>query len=301
MDELLNRDLNKIIRKLNICDKHIIQTRNQKSRSSASCRLWQFKYAVIYYFVRTSQKMNFNSGTRTSITKKTLGTPMKKTRKPKTILRKIRNNRKTRNYRNNNKSISPRIIYNMCETISVFLNLTPTSLYQELYDIVYLNKPLNTHIIESKEDLDKNLNNNLPIQNYYMCIYDPENQGVGSIIHYFTIIRDGNTYYLNSSYGSDDVCVPQYTTELDIDEFDDLCSGLPELTDTAKDLYTNYFLIKNLRKRINNNTTEAYPNLKSKWISPKQGIETELNSLVKGYHVGLIKNYETLVNDFIER
>ena len=32
MDELLNRDLNKIIRKLNICDKHIIQTRNQKSR-----------------------------------------------------------------------------------------------------------------------------------------------------------------------------------------------------------------------------------------------------------------------------
>ena len=183
----------------------------------------------------------------------------------------------------------------MCMIIKNFLELNQTE-YPELYNIVYLNIPIDTIKISSFNTIEE-----LPInQNYYMCVYNQNNLGYGSIIHYFTIIRKKDTYYVNSSYGSDDVCVPQYTTKLETSEFTKLCVELPELTENSKDLYTKYFLIKNLSKRYNNNNIEANTRLKSKWISPKKGIEKEINSLGTGYCIGYINNYQKLVNEFIE-
>lgn len=280
--------MDEIAYKLNICDSQIIQTRNQKLRSTASCRLWQFKYAVINYFLGAKKQINFNGGSRTMTSIKSRSTK----RKP---LSRIMKSRRTTTLKKQS-IVSKRIIENMCIIIKNFLELKQNK-YPELNDIVYLNIPLNTIKISSFNDIEQ-----LPInRNYYMCVYNENNQGHGSIIHYFTIIReDKNTYYLNSSYGSDDVCVPQYTTKLDVNEFNALCNELPELTEYSKYLYTKYFLIKNLRKRYNNNNIEANTTLKSKWISPKKGIEKEITSLGPGYCIGYIKDYQNLVNKFIE-
>ena len=275
---------------LNICESKIIQTRNQKLRSTASCRLWQFKYAVITYFLRVKKQINFNVYTRNRTLKKPLSTMMKS--------RKSRSNfsmksRRTTTIRRKQNNVSKRIIEKICMIIKNFLELNQ-DMYRELYNIVYLNIPSNTIKISSFNELPIN-------RNYYMCVYNETNLGTGSIIHYFTIIReDKNTYYLNSSYGSDDVCVPQYTTRLVIDEFNALCNELPELTEYSKYLYTKYFLIKNLIKRYNKNNIEANTRLESKWISPKKGIEKEITSLGPGYCIGYINNYQELVNEFIE-
>ena len=305
-------DLNKLAYQLNICESQIIQTRNQKLRSTASCRLWQFKYAVINYFLDTRKKINFNDGTRSqTVMKRTKRTQLTTLRKPRTQLTKVMKRTKRKPlttvikrtnrtqlatiHKRKQNNVSKRIIENMCMIIKNFLELNQTE-YPELYNIVYLNIPIDTIKISSFNTIEE-----LPInQNYYMCVYNQNNLGYGSIIHYFTIIRKKDTYYVNSSYGSDDVCVPQYTTKLETSEFTKLCVELPELTENSKDLYTKYFLIKNLSKRYNNNNIEANTRLKSKWISPKKGIEKEINSLGTGYCIGYINNYQKLVNEFIE-
>jgi len=299
-------DLNKLAYELNICKDIIIQTRNQKLRSTASCRLWQFKYAVITYFLGTKKQINFNGGTRSQTlmkprrtTRKQLATVMKPRRTTRkqlaTLRKKTKRKPQSTTYRRKQNNVSKRIIENMCMIIKNFLELKQNK-YPELYNIVYLNIPVNTIKISSFNDIEE-----LPInQPYYMCVYNTENQGHGSIIHYFTIIRKEDTYYLNSSYGSDDVCVPQYSTKLDIDKFNVLCNELPELTEYSKYLYTKYFLIKNLRKRYNNNNIEANKTLKHVWIPPDEGIKKEIKSLSRGYHIGIINNYQELVNKFIE-
>ena len=47
-----------------------------------------------------------------------------------------------------------------------------------------------------------------------VCVFMiKEKIDIGSIIHFFTIIGIEDNYYLNSSYGSDYVCVPQYISD----------------------------------------------------------------------------------------
>lgn len=296
--------------KLNICESRIIQTRNQKLRSTSSCRLWQFKYAVINYFLGAKKQINFNGGTRSqTVMKRTKRTQLTTLRKPRTqgtkvmkrtkrkplttVIKRTNRTQLATTHKRKQNNVSNRIIENMCMIIKNFLELKP-NMYQDLYNIVYLNIPVNTIKISSFNDIEE-----LPInQNYYMCVYNETNQGYGSIIHYFTIIRkDKDTYYLNSSYGSDNVCVPQYSTKLDVNEFNALCN---ELTEYSKYLYTKYFLIKNLKKRYNNNNIEANTTLKSKWIPPAEGIKKEIKLLGKGYSIGYIKDYQDLVTNFIE-
>jgi hypothetical protein len=83
----------------------------------------------------------------------------------------------------------------------------------------------------------------------YMCIYvegEPR-----SINHYFTVIKvSDEEYYLNSSYGSDFVCVPQYTTRITADEF---IRFIPALNNPDEDeyviaFYKKFFLKGNLGK-----------------------------------------------------
>ena len=83
---------------LNICESQIIQTRNQKLRSTASCRLWQFKYAVINYFLDTRKKINFNDGTRSqTVMKRTKRTQLTTLRKPRTQRTKVMKRTKQKN------------------------------------------------------------------------------------------------------------------------------------------------------------------------------------------------------------
>lgn len=245
-----------IISKLNICESNIIQTRDQFIRSTSSCRVWQLKYSVIYYYF-----MNFG----------------------------LDDNR----------------ITEMCNCISFFLNNSD------------INNPLSRIILSNHAAVDNIIpinsydiitNNGSEAQNYYMCIYNTI-LGTGSILHFFTIIRIGDNYFLNSSYGSDYVCVPQYTTELDMAEFYGFCESLMNKTNTENINYffQKYFLKGNLQKRYNNNTTNEIPSLKSKWIDVDKGAHSEIDYYLvptNNYSVGLLHSYnelsKELIHSFIE-
>jgi hypothetical protein len=106
----------------------------------------------------------------------------------------------------------------------------------ELNKVIYLNQPEAEYV----EPYDPNTMQ-LQMGNNYLCIYVDDGK-MGSIIHYFTIIKTGDEkYYLNSSYGSNNVRVPQYTTPLVVDEFINFVAAL---NDPAGDEYVDYFYRK---------------------------------------------------------
>ena len=244
--------INEIISQLNICENKIIRTRNQFIRSTSSCRVWQLKYSVIYYYF-----MNFG---------------LDETR-----------------------------ITEMCNIISLFIN--NSDINNSLSRIIHFNHAEEDNIIPINS-YDIITNNGSETQNYYMCIYNTI-LGTGSILHFFTIIRVGDNYYLNSSYGSDFVCVPQYTTELDMAEFYGFCESLMNKTNTENINYffQKYFLKGNMQRRYNNNTTDEIPSLKSKWMDVDKGAQSEIDYYLvptNNYSVGLLPNYNELIHSLIE-
>ena len=243
--------INEIIRKLNICESNIIRTRNQFIRSTSSCRVWQLKYSVIYYYF-----MNFG--------------------------------------------LDDTRINEMCNIISLFIN--NSDIKNSLSRIIHFNHAAADNIIPINS-YDIITNNGSETQNYYMCIYNTI-LGTGSILHFFTIIRVGDNYYLNSSYGSDFVCVPQYTTELDMAEFYGFCESLMNKTNTENINYffQKYFLKGNMQRRYNNNTTDEIPSLKSKWMDVDKGAQSEIDYYLvptNNYSVGLLHSYNELSNELI--
>jgi hypothetical protein len=263
IDLLFSDNIKKINHKLNICEDKIIKTRNQLLRSTSSCRLWQFKLCVLNYYLKRYNDEIFNNSLIDEIFNKN-------------------------------------IIDEMCKIIQNFISSTINqNTYSILHKIIINNMPINIDDIESINYLP---NNGMNTQMYYMCIYNPEVE-IGSILHFFTIIRYNKYYFLNSSYGSDYVCVPQTTEELDISEFNEFCNDLISKNDRLVRFVTKYFLKGNLRRRYNNNTIEEIdPSLKSKWISPEEGIEKETSVIMSPYSnlsVGLIQDYENMVEEYI--
>ena len=244
--------INEIIRKLNICENKIIRTRDQFKRSTSSCRVWQLKFSVIYYYFM-------------------------------------------------NLGLDDTKINEICEIISFFLN--NSDINNTLSKIIHFNKATTYNIVPITS-YDILSNNGTDTQLYYMCVYNTM-LGSGSILHYFTIIRIGDTYYLNSSYGSDHVCVPQYTTELDMIEFYGFCENLMNKTNPEIITYffQKYFLKGNLKKRYDENTTNEIPSLKSKWIDVNNGIQREIDYYfipTNNYSVGLLPNYNKLTYELIQ-
>lgn len=191
---------------------------------------------------------------------------------------------------------NPIIFLEICRIMEEFIS--EKNQHNILYQVIVYNRNLNVIHINNILDLGVNKNK---IQNYCMCLYNPI-VDIGSIVHFFTIIRIKNTYYLNSSYGSDYVCVPQYTVKLNKTEFNNFCMDLPNKQFQYQEFIYKYFLKNNLKKRYDNNTIEnVNPKLKSEWIHPKKGIRKELDFFVNGSNlkVGLITNYEEILEEFI--
>jgi len=192
-------------------------------------------------------------------------------------------------------------ITEMCNIISLFIN--NSDINNSLSRIIHFNHAEEDNIIPINS-YDIITNNGSETQNYYMCIYNTI-LGTGSILHFFTIIRVGDNYYLNSSYGSDFVCVPQYTTELDMAEFYGFCESLMNKTNTENINYffQKYFLKGNMQRRYNNNTTDEIPSLKSKWMDVDKGAQSEIDYYLvptNNYSVGLLPNYNELIHSLIE-
>ena len=131
-----------------------------------------------------------------------------------------------------------------------------------------------------------------------MCIYSNI-----SIIHYFTIFKLNEKYYLNSSYGSNNVCVPQYTTRLNKSEFNNFCRALPKKNvENIKHFFEKYFLKKKLKIKYNDNILNTYESLRAKWIDSTMGVNKEINSILissKIFNVGWLMDYKYYIQELL--
>ena len=192
-------------------------------------------------------------------------------------------------------------IMDICNIVNSFIN-DSSHINTLLHNIIIYNQPINIMPILSIDNLYSNYSDT---QLFYMCIYN-QNQNLvnSSIIHFFTIIRINSNYFLNSSYGSEYVCVPQYTTKLDIEEFNLFCFNLVNKIPEFQKFYLKYFLQNNMKVRYNNNNINIDKSLKSKYISKDEGIFKENNFILNSsntYYVGLINNYETNIDSLVEK
>ena len=211
------------------------------------------------------------------------------------VFNKLNNNMITNDV--NSLIEDPSIFIKICNLMDSFLS--DFNKDNILYQIIVYNRNLNIYPIHDLIELENDENE---IQNYCMCLYNP-GIDISSIIHFFTIIRKKNTYYINSSYGSDNVCVPQYTKRLNKAEFNNFCEDLPNKDVSINNFYHKYFLEGNLKMRYNDNTIENVdPSLKNKWIDPNNGINKEIQFLLQSssiFNVGLILNYEDHLREFV--
>ena len=164
-----------------------------------------------------------------------------------------------------------------------------------LYQTIIFNKNILVTPIKNISDLEINESE---LQNHCLCIYNPS-ISIGSILHFFTLIRKKNSYYLNSSYGSDYACVPQYTTKITKKEFNELCIDFLNNNNRLISFFRKFFFKNNLKIRYDDNQLDEQPELKSKWIG-SDGILKEVLLLTNGdYIVGQINNYQDLLLDYL--
>jgi hypothetical protein len=182
-----------------------------------------------------------------------------------------------------------------------------------LYHIILQNNPIlfNDRIgivsIHSIEELDC-----IPHTLYPMCIY-ANTEKENSILHYFTIVLNGSSYVILSSYGSDYVDVPQYSTSLDPQLFNDFCNMITipleererheRYTTIVTEFVTLYFLSGGIRKRYDEDTIDVHPSLHSKWLEPELGITKEVDVFMKNkytFSVGWIKGYDTEIQHIMK-
>lgn len=242
-------------------------TRSEFSKQTASCRVWQLVSMVMEARCTPSLIQYINSYCKSQ----NMSKPVKK------------------------------VLSEISKLIDTIITLkTP------LYRIILENIPLpfdgtmGIQPIQAIEQLECQ-----PAKYYPMCIYI-DTASHGGILHYFTIVFDGTTYFLLSSYGSDYVHVPQYITPLNPALFNDFCvliqvpfderASHERYTSVVTEFVTTYFLSNGVRKRHDEDTVEENPKLKSKWIEPEKGMMAELDVFLKHpstFSVGYIRGYDT--------
>lgn len=173
----------------------------------------------------------------------------------------------------------------------VFDHIKHDSENSVMYSLIYLNQNMNDAIVAY--DLNSTL---LNVGNNYLCIYlDNE------ILHYFTVIKTvNNEYYLNSAYASDYVCVPQYTSLIQLKELNRFVSALCDLDTYVSEFFRKFFLKGNIGVRYSKDVYEMDSSLRYKSITPEQGIQKEIEVITKNMYrdrmrCGIIVDYERLV------
>jgi len=266
---------NKIINEIlyNIFSNEII-TRNKINRFTTSCKFTQLRYMILYIYEKIINKSiidiylnrNNNNG-EYGIMLKDISLLMKELMMNKNIpeYNIILNNQIYPNY------INQQII--------------PIQNYNEFHNYI----------------LTKN-----PIQNIYtnicFCIFNLY-ESTFYIIHYFTIIIKNNgdgtlTYYLNSAYGSDNVCIPQYTTEIDITElklFFKTFQDIEQNKDEFNYIFSKYFGKGGLPQDYSEESIEENKKLKFSTISPSVGLQDEISHFSKNSKIGIIHEYEEYI------
>jgi hypothetical protein len=182
-----------------------------------------------------------------------------------------------------------------------------------LYKFILLNTitaPIQYISFTKNHDFKQHIINNV---NTYCCIYGiNKNTGIiqqYGVVHYLTIINDkhGN-YYITSSYGSDNVCIPYQIEKLEsLDEFILFCECLQytHFSESEQhnkciiDFMNKYFLKGGIKKRWSPDWIEERPELRHLWIDPQSGKINEseyiIHNTVMNFDIAIITNYQELV------
>ena len=144
-----------------------------------------------------------------------------------------------------------------------------------------------------------------PLKNIYtnvcLCIYKFFDSSF-YIIHYFTIIIENNNgnfnFYINSAYGSDNVCIPQYTTPINLNElnaFFNVFNNIDSNRNEFNTLFAKYFGKGGLPQGYSQDQIDENKKLKFSTISPQQGLQDEISSFSNNVKVGIISNYDDYI------
>lgn len=155
-------------------------------------------------------------------------------------------------------------------------------------------------------------NSPLPHGVNYFCIYNSKlpitEHSERFISHFFTIVRISDTYWLTSSYGSDLVCVPAYTTPLNIDVFFAFVRAFYEGNwEFIKEFYLFYFFQGNIPKRLHNKLKEfhgehLFKGMKGPYLEKGPNIEMKIafeNTENYQFRVGIIPEYERIIESIM--
>lgn len=279
---LNNRNfINEYVKLLKSCVEGVI-TRDKEIMNTVACRLWQLQYCIFTFIFNENIELLSNPTFLHMLCSSYIN-----------FLRNI----------NENSSYSP-LLYN-------FIILNNINNYKNcLYYKNYINIEPNSNYFYYF--ITQNLNT-------YLCIYGINKKTneieTNGVIHYFTIINDNNSnYYITSSWGSDEICVPYQTNKLDnLNEFLHFCTCLYNLK-FEKDINSKYiiyfmnkyFFIGAKRKRYSDEWVEEMPELRHKWIEPEEGIKKEADYILKNtimdFDIAIITDYEIVVkNEIIKK
>ena len=229
---------------------------------------------------------------------------------------------------NNNLYKDPKFLYILCD---IYFKMLTTESW--LYNFIahnrlppyYLTLCYNADEQTFKEYIESTTHS-------YLCMYGINNItnliDDNSVVHYFTIIKSGDDYFLTSSYGSQYICIPYSINKLDsINEFYEFCENLHfklqsrtrsrsqlQLQSQSQSQYVNilldeklsnfmkkYFLsILNIRqKRYDDDDIDINKKLRHQYIPPNVGIKRELdyllNNQIFNFDIAIITDYENYV------
>ena len=259
-----------------------VSTRRQTTTSTGSCRLWQLILSILDQLEQKEYNVKEAIGAHYDL-----------------MMRHEFNDEVNARY----EAVADKV-----RTIihSIIYADPATNPNPELYGLIALNNPdYVNNFNPSTMGLNLGLN--------HLCIYIEKIPEVTethhSILHYFSIYKvSDDEYYLNSSYGSDYVCVPQYTTPLDVDEFVRFVNALNnEKTDDdfIEYFFVKYFLTHNIGVRYSEDDIENDRRLYNKWIMPDEGNTREVNVIRDNKYrsritCGIMPNYGEWVSNAID-
>jgi hypothetical protein len=208
--------------------------------------------------------------------------------------------------------INQPFLFKLCELYYNFLSNEDSLLYNFIINNKLPRSHFTLRYINDKNRFKQHLTTN-PIS--YLCIYGIDKLTnlpyFSGVLHYFIIIKNGNDYYITSSYGSEQVCIPYYIEQLvTIEEFYQFCDCLLDncaLPDTDKNtqyityFMTKYFLSNSIPKRYPEDEIDSDKSLHSKKMPPGVGEAREIKYILSNYEmyfdIAIITNYEQIVKD----
>ena len=206
---------------------------------------------------------------------------------------------------------------------NIFSNITnDVRTLDDLYKVVYNNNPfpdklkplqsIDDLIVEPPEDYSYG-----DCQMYSLCIHvsdindDRFLHGNGLIQHFFTLIKKGDLYFINSSYGSDYVCIPQNTTPITSETFVEFCKAANDISDEGARLSFNnfihdYFLSGGVHQRLvmddKDDLTSETKKKYHRWLPIEEGKQKEIDlysNITNNFTISLIRGYKNDIQSII--